>query len=313
MEKNDSIFLCGHNGMVGSAIYRLLKESNFKNIIVAPRSELNLTNQIEVENFFKDTKPNYVFLAAAKVGGIGANDSFSADFIYENLMIQNNVIHSSFKNDTKKLLFLGSSCIYPKNPVLPISENSLMSGKLEPTNSAYAIAKIAGIEMCKSYQKQYGFNAISIMPTNLYGPNDNFSLKNSHVLPALIRKFHDSKLNKLNEVTLWGDGTPFREFLHVDDLASAALHCMLHYNEPNIINIGVGHDIQIKKLATLVAEIIGFTGEIIWDNSKPNGTPRKLLDNSKILNLGWEPKIDLENGIISTYEWFKKNIGILRK
>lgn len=312
MNISDSIFLSGHKGMVGSAIHEKLISDGYKNIITASKNELDLTNQLDVKSFFKKNKPDYVFLAAAKVGGIHANNSLSGEFIYENMMIQNNVIDSAYKNETTKLLFLGSSCIYPKEPIIPINEDSLLSGKLEPTNRAYAIAKIAGIEMCQSYKKQYGFNAISIMPTNLYGPNDNFSLETSHVLPALIRKFHDAKINNQNSVTCWGDGSPYREFLHVKDLADAAIMCMKNYESEQIINIGTGVDITIKDLSSLISKVVDFKGEVLWDDSKPNGTPRKLLDSTRINELGWKPKISLEKGIQDTYLWFKENIQKVR-
>ena len=312
MNISDSIFLSGHKGMVGSAIHEKLLSDGYENIITASKNELDLTNQLDVESFFKKNKPEYVFLAAAKVGGIHANNSLSGEFIYENMMIQNNVINSAYKNKTTKLLFLGSSCIYPKEPIIPINEDSLLSGKLEPTNRAYAIAKIAGIEMCQSYKKQYGFNAISIMPTNLYGPNDNFSLETSHVLPALIRKFHDAKINNQNSVTCWGDGSPYREFLHVYDLAEAAIMCMKHYESEQIINIGTGVDITIKELSSLISKVVDFKGEVLWDDSKPNGTPRKLLDSTRINELGWKPKISLEKGIQETYLWFQENIQKVR-
>jgi len=312
MHKSDSIFLCGHKGMVGSAIHEKLISEDYKNIIIADKKELDLTNQLNVELFFKNNRPDYVFLAAAKVGGIHANNSLSGEFIYQNIMIQNNVINSAYVNKTKKLLFLGSSCIYPKEPEIPINEDSLLSGKLESTNRAYAIAKIAGIEMCQSYKKQYGFNAISIMPTNLYGPNDNFSLENSHVLAALIRKFHDAKTKNQNSVICWGDGSPYREFLHVNDLAEAAVMCMKSYESEQIINIGTGTDITIRDLSILISRIVDFKGEIIWDESKPNGTHRKLLDSTKINDLGWKPKISLEEGIKDTYLWFQENIESIR-
>tara|TARA_B100000989_G_C19505746_1_gene456448 strand:- start:572 stop:1513 length:942 start_codon:yes stop_codon:yes gene_type:complete len=307
MHKEDSIFICGHNGMVGSAINKKLIQEGFNNIITATRDELDLTNQSDVESFFNRNNPDYVFLAAAKVGGIHANDSLSGEFIYENIMIQNNVINSAYESGSKKILFLGSSCIYPKEPKIPISEDSLLSGKLEPTNKSYAIAKIAGIEMCQSYRKQYGFNAISIMPTNLYGPNDNFTLENSHVLAALIRKFNDAKENNIKSVTLWGDGSPYREFLHVYDLADAAVFCMKEYDKGEIINIGTGEDIQIKSLSNLISDIVGYDGKVLWDKTKPNGTHRKLLDITKISSLGWKPKISLKDGIEDTYKWFINN------
>ena len=312
MHKKESIFICGHNGMVGSAINKKLLEEGYKNIITASRDELDLTNQSDVKSFFNKYNPDYVFLAAAKVGGIHANDSLSGEFIYENIMIQNNVINSAYESGSKKLLFLGSSCIYPKEPTIPISEDSLLSGKLEPTNKSYAIAKIAGIEMCQSYRKQYNFNAISIMPTNLYGPNDNFTLENSHVLAAFIRKFSDAKENNIERVTLWGDGSPYREFLHVNDLAEAAVFCMNDYDSSEIVNIGTGEDIQIKSLSSLVSNIVGFNGEVLWDKTKPNGTHRKLLDITKISSLGWKPKISLKEGIEDTYDWFIKNIEKVR-
>lgn len=312
MNISDSIFLCGHNGMVGSAIHEKLISDGYENIITASKNELDLTNQLDVESFFKKNKPDYVILAAAKVGGIHANNSLSGEFIYQNMMIQNNVIDSAYKNETTKLLFLGSSCIYPKEPIIPINEDSLLSGKLEPTNRAYAIAKIAGIEMCQSYKKQYGFNAISIMPTNLYGPNDNFSLENSHVLAALIRKFHDAKTNNQNTVTCWGDGSPYREFLHVKDLADAAIMCMKNYESEQIINIGTGVDISIRDLSSLISKVVDFKGEVLWDDSKPNGTPRKLLDSTRINELGWKPKISLKEGIQETYLWFQENIQKVR-
>jgi len=312
MNISDSIFLSGHKGMVGSAIHEKLLSDGYENIITASKNELDLTNQLDVESFFKKNKPEYVFLAAAKVGGIHANNSLSGEFIYENMMIQNNVINSAYKNETTKLLFFGSSCIYPKESIVPIKEDSLLSGKLEPTNRAYAIAKIAGIEMCQTYKKQYGFNAISIMPTNLYGPNDNFSLETSHVLPALIRKFHDAKINNQNSVTCWGDGSPYREFLHVYDLAEAAIMCMKHYESEQIINIGTGVDITIKELSSLISKVVDFKGEVLWDDSKPNGTPRKLLDSTRINELGWKPKISLEKGIKETYLWFQENIQKVR-
>ena len=312
MNISDSIFLSGHKGMVGSAIHEKLIADGYKNIITASKNELDLTNQLEVETFFKKNKPDYVILAAAKVGGIHANNSLSGEFIYQNMMIQNNVIDSAYKNEATKLLFLGSSCIYPKEPIIPINEDSLLSGKLEPTNRAYAIAKIAGIEMCQSYKKQYGFNAISIMPTNLYGPNDNFSLENSHVLAALIRKFHDAKTNNQNTVTCWGDGSPYREFLHVKDLADAAIMCMKNYESEQIINIGTGVDITIRDLSSLISKVVDFKGEVLWDDSKPNGTPRKLLDSTRINELGWKPKISLEEGIQETYLWFQENIQKVR-
>ncbi len=307
MKKNSKIYIAGHNGMVGSAILRKLTSENFSNIVTKSKNELDLINQESVEEFMKIEKPEYVILAAAKVGGIYANNTYSGDFIYENLMIQNNLIFSSLKYDVKKFLFLGSSCIYPKEASLPISEDQILRGPLEETNQSYAIAKIAGIQLCQSYRKQYGFNSISIMPTNLYGPYDNFSLKNSHVLAALIRKFHDGKVSNLPEVVCWGDGTPLREFLHVDDLADAVLFCMENYDGNEIINVGTGKEISIENLSIIIKELIGYKGETLWDTSQPNGTHSKLLDVSKINELGWEAKIKLTDGIKQTYEWFSDN------
>ena len=302
MVSNSRIYVAGHNGLVGSAIVRHLKAQGFTNIITADRRQCDLTNLNAVKTLFMLEQPEYVFLAAAKVGGIGGNADYPADFIYENLMIQSNVISVAAEMNVEKLLFLGSSCIYPKLAKQPITEDQLLSGHLEPSNDAYAIAKIAGIKMCQAYRKQYGFNAISLMPTNLYGPNDNFDLLNSHVLPAMIRKFHEAD----DKVTLWGDGSAMREFLHVDDLAEACYVCMQDYNEPESINIGTGEDVTIKELAETVADIVG--NKIIWwDESKPNGTPRKVLNVSKLKSLGWEPKISLRDGIKSTYEWYKEH------
>ena len=309
MDSNSKIFVAGHNGLVGSAIVRNLKEKGFANIITADRNKCDLTNINEVKTFFKIERPEYVFLAAAKVGGIGANSELPADFIYENLMIQSNVIHSSYKTGVKKLLFLGSSCIYPKFANQPITEDQLLSGHLEPSNDAYAIAKIAGIKMCQAYRKQYGFNAIAVMPTNLYGPNDNFDHNSSHVLPALISKFHGS-LDKSKHwvVKLWGDGSPMREFLHVDDLAEACYTCMEKYDSEEHINVGTGEDVSIKELAETIVDVVGYKNDYEWDTSKPNGTPRKVLNVDKIKSLGWEPKISLRKGIESTYEWYKENV-----
>lgn len=312
MNKNSKIYIAGHTGMVGSAILRKLKSENYTNLILKSRKELDLINQEAVENFLNTEKPEYVFLAAAKVGGIYANESKSADFIYENLMIQNNLITSSFNNNVKKLLFLGSSCIYPKKSNLPIAEDQILTGPLEETNKSYAIAKIAGLQLCQSFRKQYGFNAISIMPTNLYGPNDNFSLETSHVLPALIRKFHEAKANNSDSVTCWGDGSPLREFLYVDDLADASLFCMKNYDESEPVNIGTGKEISIQELSELIKSVTGFKGNILWDESKPNGTHSKLLNVSKINNLGWVSKIDLEDGIKKTYKWFTKNLTLIK-
>jgi GDP-L-fucose synthase len=307
MDKNSKIYIAGHRGLVGSAILRLLKSKNYKNIIIHTHSELDLINSNEVKSFFEKEKPEYVFLAAAKVGGILANDQRSAEFIYQNLMIQSNIIHNSYLNKTKKLLFLGSSCIYPRNCPQPIKEEYLLSNYLEKTNEAYAIAKIAGIKMCQNYNKQYHTNFISIMPTNLYGINDHFNLKSSHVLPALIRKFHDAKINNKKEVVVWGTGKPKREFLNVQDLAEAALFLIKNYDESEIINIGTGIDVSIKNLAKMIQKITNFKGKIKWDTSKPDGTPRKLLNVNKINKLGWQHKINLEEGLKITYDWFLKN------
>lgn len=301
MEKHSKIYIAGHRGMVGSAILRRLQAEGFDNFVLRTSNELDLRNQQAVANFFAEEKPEYVFLAAAKVGGIVANNTYKADFIYENLMIQNNVIHQSYVNGVKKLMFLGSSCIYPKLAPQPLKEDYLLTGLLEPTNEPYAIAKIAGIKMCDAYRDQYGCNFISVMPTNLYGPNDNYDLKNSHVLPALIRKFHEAKESGASEVTVWGTGAPLREFLHADDLADACVYLMKTYDEPGLVNIGVGHDISIKDLAYLVKDIVGFEGEIVFDTSKPDGTPRKLMDVSKLKSKGWEAKISLRDGITEVY------------
>ncbi|MFH1662244.1 MAG: GDP-L-fucose synthase [Candidatus Falkowbacteria bacterium] len=313
MNKNSKIYIAGHRGLVGSAIKRKLKEENYSNLVFRTREELDLLNGNKVDGFFKKEKPEYVFFAAAKVGGILANDTYPADFIYQNLVIQNNIIHNSYLNKVKKLLFLGSSCIYPKKCPQPIKEEYLLSGYLEETNRAYAIAKIAGIEMCQSYNKQYKTNFISVMPTNLYGPNDNFNLKNSHVLPALIRKFHEAKINNNNLVVIWGSGLPRREFLHVDDLAGACLFLMENYDDSEIVNIGTGEDITIFELAELIKNIIGFKGNIICDKNKPDGTLHKLLDVSKINQIGWSYNISLEVGIEKTYKWFLDNYNMVRK
>ncbi|HYD35472.1 MAG TPA: GDP-L-fucose synthase [Vitreimonas sp.] len=307
MKKNAKIFLAGYRGLVGSALLRRLQKAGYKNILTRTRKELELLNQAAVETFFAEEKPEYVFLAAAKVGGIMANKTQKAEFIYENLQLQNNVIHAAWKHGVKKLLFLGSSCIYPKLSPQPIKEEFLLTGPLEETNDAYAVAKIAGIVMCQSYNSQYGTNFISVMPTNLYGPNDNFDLKNSHVLPALIRKFHEAKINNKPSVTLWGTGEVFREFLHVDDLADACLFLMENYDSSEIINIGTGQDMTIKQLAETVQEIVGYEGEIKWDRNKPNGTPRKQLDMTKLTALGWKPKIQLATGLQKVYDWFKEH------
>lgn len=304
MKKDSKIFIAGHNGMVGSAILKILKKKGYTNVITKNKKELNLLNQKEVNDFFEKNKPEYVFLAAAKVGGIVANNTMRADFIYENLVVETNVIHASHVNKVKKLLFLGSSCIYPKFANQPIEETSLLTGPLEATNEYYAIAKIAGIKLCEAYRDQYKDNFISVMPTNLYGPNDNYDLQNSHVLPAMIRKFHEAKLNKEPTVTIWGTGTPKREFLHVDDLAEACIFLMKNYNERDTLNIGTGIDISIKKLAEEVKAITGYSGKIIFDKTKPDGTPRKLLNVNKIYRIGWKHKIDLSKGIKMTYKSF---------
>ena len=300
MDSNSRVYVAGNTGLVGSAIVRMLHMKGYTNILSTPSSHFDLRRQDDVERFFKNNEPDYVYLAAAKVGGIGANSNYPGHFIYDNLMIQSNIIHAARKFGVKKLLFLGSSCIYPKMCEQPIKEEYLMTGPLEPTNDAYAIAKIAGIKMCQAYRQQYGLNAISLMPTNLYGPNDNFDLENAHVLPTLIRKFHEAK----TDVTLWGDGSPMREFLHVDDLAEACFVCMRDYNDPEPINVGTGTDVTIRELASSISNVVGFKGNMHWDADKPNGTPRKVLDVSKIKSLGWEPKISLEDGIRSTYEWY---------
>ncbi len=304
MRKQSKIYVAGHRGLVGSAIVRKLLAEGYENLLLRTKAELNLLCQSAVETFFEREKPEHVFLAAAKVGGILANKMEKADFIYENLQIQNNIVHSAWKNGVTKLLFLGSSCIYPKMCVQPIKEEYLMTGPLEETNDAYALAKIAGIKMCQSYNAQYGTNFISVMPTNLYGPNDNFDLESSHVLPAMIRKFHEAKLAGAPQVTLWGTGTPRREFLHVDDLAAAIVYLMQTYDGSEIVNIGTGEDVTIKELAELVRKEVGYEGEIAWDTTKPDGTPRKWLDVSKLHALGWKHGIALQEGIRGTYSWF---------
>lgn len=301
MQPSDKIYIAGHRGMVGSAIRRNLEAAGFNNLVLRTSSELDLRDQRAVASFFEEEKPAYVFLAAAKVGGIVANNTYRADFIYENLMIQNHVIHEAYRNKVEKLMFLGSSCIYPKLAPQPLKEEYLLTGPLEPTNEPYAVAKIAGIKMCDAYRSQYGCNFVSVMPTNLYGPNDNYDLQNSHVLPAMLRKFHDAHVNSIPEVTLWGTGAPLREFLHADDMADACIYLMQHYNEPGPINIGVGEDIAIKNLAEMVRKIVGYEGNIVWDSSKPDGTPRKLMDVSKLNDLGWKAGIELEEGIRAVY------------
>ena len=304
MDSESRVYVAGNTGLVGSAIVRMLHRKGYTNILSSPSSYWDLRRQDDVGRFFQINQPQYVYLAAAKVGGIGANRDYPAHFIYVNLMIQSNIINAARKFGVKKLIFLGSSCIYPKMCEQPIKEEYLMTGPLEPTNDAYAIAKIAGIKMCQAYRKQYGFNAISLMPTNLYGPNDNFDRETSHVLPALIGKFSDAKKNGDVSVTCWGDGSAMREFLHVDDLAEACFTCMKYYDSPEPINVGTGEDVTIKELAETIANIVGYDNLINWDTSKPNGTPRKVLNVDKIKTLGWEPKISLEEGIKSTYEWY---------
>lgn len=306
-DKNAVIFVAGANGMVGSAIVRALKTKGYKNILTPNSKELDLSNQLAVNSWFEINKPDYVFLAAAKVGGIMANNTFRADFLYVNLMIEANIIHASHVNQVKKLLFLGSSCIYPKLAPQPLKEEYLLTGELEYTNEPYAIAKIAGIKLAENYRKQYQSAFISAMPTNLYGPNDNYDLNNSHVLPALIRKFHEAKIHGAKDVTIWGTGSPLREFLHVDDLANACIFLMESYEGDEWLNIGVGNDISIKDLALLIKDIVGFEGELIFDTSKPDGTPRKLMDVSKINNLGWKAEISLEEGIKAVYEAYKQH------
>ena len=317
MDSDSKILIAGANGMVGSAIVRNLESKGYKNIIKGTRQVVDFSYEEETEHFFKKNKPEYVFVAAAKVGGIMANNNYKADFLTENLRIQTNIIESANRWNVKKLLFLGSSCIYPRLATQPITEDQLMTGALEPTNDAYAIAKIAGIMMCQAYRQQYGFNAISLMPTNLYGPNDNFDLETSHVLPAMIAKFHQGK--KIIDydaheggfyqpsITLWGDGSAMREFLHVDDLAEACYICMKEYNEVEHINVGTGEDVRIWELANIISSVVGFSGETVWDFTKPNGTPRKVLNVDKIKSLGWQPKISLREGIEKTYEWYKTN------
>ncbi|MBK9478695.1 MAG: GDP-L-fucose synthase [Bacteroidetes bacterium] len=302
MNSNSKIFIAGHNGMVGSAILRRLTAEGFSNFVVRSSKELDLRNQQQVTDFFASEKPEFVFLAAAKVGGIVANNTYRGAFLYENLMIQNNVIHAAYLNGVKKLMFLGSSCIYPKLAPQPLKEEYLLTGLLEPTNEPYAIAKIAGIKMCDAYRSQYGCNFISVMPTNLYGPNDNYDLNNSHVLPALLRKFHTAKVENKATVEIWGSGSPMREFLHVDDLAEACYYLMQNYNEAGLVNIGVGEDISIKDLALLIKKIVGYSGELKFDASKPDGTPRKLMDVSKLHAFGWKHKIGLEDGIKNVYQ-----------
>ncbi len=308
MDSNSRVFIAGAQGMVGSAIKRNLESKNYNDIYWVRRKNCDLRNRLEVDAYFKQAQPEYVFLAAAKVGGILGNKNHPAEFIYDNLMIQSNVIDAAYRNGVKKLLFLGSSCIYPKFPNIPITEDQLMTGPLESSNSAYAVAKIAGMRMCQAYRDQYGFNAISLMPTNLYGPNDSFDVNNGHVLPSLIAKFHDGLSHSEHWVIkLWGDGSPKREFLHVDDLAEACYKCMQDYDDAEHINVGTGEDVTIKELAETIVDVVGYENDYEWDTDKPNGTPRKVLNVDKIKSLGWEPKIGLREGVESTYKWYVEN------
>ena len=309
MQSEGSIFIAGHSGLAGSAILRALQSRGYSRLIVRKHQELELTDARAVKDFFQQERPESVFLAAAKVGGIQANNTLPAEFLRENLLIQTHVLHEAWQAGVKKLLFLGSSCIYPKLAPQPIPESALLTGELEPTNDAYALAKIAGIQLCKAYRKQYGANFIAVMPTNLYGPHDNFHPEHSHVLPALLRRFHEAQRDGLQEVTVWGSGTPRREFLHSDDLANACLFLMEHYESPEIINIGWGQDCTIRELAEMIAKTVGYTGKLKWDDSRPDGTPRKVLDNRKLSALGWEPKISLQEGLRLTYQWYLKNHG----
>src|SRR5438477_2732766 len=309
MDKSDKIFVAGHRGMVGSAVMRRLKTEAFSNLVTRERAQLDLTNESAVAKFFEQERPHIVLAAAAKVGGIKANNDYPVEFLVENLRIQNNVIRSAYENGVRKLLFLGSSCIYPKFAPQPILESTLLSGPLEPTNEAYAIAKIAGIKLCQAFSREYGPNFISAMPTNLYGPNDNFDLESSHVLAALLRKAYQAKKSGARELVVWGTGTPRREFLHVDDCASACLYLLEKYDSPEIINVGCGEDISIHELAELICDVVGFDGELSWDKTKPDGTPRKLLDVSKLRGLGWSPTIPIRYGIARTSDWFPKNVA----
>ena len=307
MDSNSKIFVAGHNGLVGSAIIRNLEKKNYNNIYWVCRENCDLTNKVKVDAYFQQAKPEYVFLAAAKVGGIGGNSKYPAEYIYDNLMIQTNIIDAAYKNGVKKLIMLGSSCIYPRLAKQPMKEEELLTSELEPTNDAYAVAKIAGLRMARAYRQQYGFNAISLMPTNLYGPGDNFHPENSHVMPALIRRFHEAEKSDAPKVTCWGDGSAMREFLHVDDLAEACYVCMQDYDEDYHINVGTGEDVTIKELTETIVDVVGYAGEVKWDTSKPNGTPRKLLNVDKIHKLGWKHKIGLREGIVSTYIWYMEN------
>lgn len=313
MERDSKIYVAGHRGLVGSAIIRALNERGHQNLVLRTSSELDLRNQAATHEFFASEKPDYVFLAAAKVGGILANNTYPAEFIYDNLAMELNVIDAAYRNGASKLLFLGSSCIYPKFAPQPMKEDHLLTGILEPTNEPYAIAKIAGLKMCEAYKRQYGFDAISLMPTNLYGPGDNFDLKTSHVLPALMRKFHEAKLSGDSEVVVWGSGTPKREFLYADDLADAALFLMDNYEDLSTINVGVGEDLSIAELASEVSKVVGFEGQIVYDSTKPDGTPRKLLDTGKINGLGWRPRTTLTVGLKMTYDWLLANPSLLTR
>ncbi|WP_354676994.1 GDP-L-fucose synthase [Cupriavidus plantarum] len=309
MNPQAKIYVAGHRGLAGSAIVRRLRAAGYDNLVQRTHAELDLTNQAAVDAFFEAERPEYVFLAAAKVGGIHANDTYPAEFLRDNLAIQTNVIHAAWKNGTRKLAFLGSSCIYPKFAPQPMPESSLLTGALEPTNEWYAVAKIAGIKMCQAYRRQYGFDAISLMPTNLYGPGDNFDLQNSHVLPALLRKFHEAKARGDSEVVVWGTGTPRREFMHVDDLGAAAVFLIETYSDEDFVNVGVGSDVSIRELADIVKDVTGFQGNIVQDTSKPDGTPRKLMDVGRLSALGWHAKVELREGIAQTYAWFVEHYG----
>ena len=312
MDSQAKVFVAGHNGLVGGAVVRALKQQGYSNLIVRSSRELDLRQQQAVEDFFATEKPEYVFLAAAKVGGIQANNIYRGEFLYDNLMIESNIIHSAYRHQVQKLLFLGSSCIYPKLCAQPMREDYLLTGALEPTNEPYAIAKIAGLKLCENYCRQYGVNFISAMPTNLYGVNDNFDLNNSHVLPALMRKFHEAKVSQASTVTVWGTGEPLREFLYVDDLADALIYLMKTYNDVDFVNVGTGQEISIKELALTIQAVVGFEGELVFDTSKPNGTPRKLLDVARLNSLGWQAQIDLKTGIEKTYAWYLENVDTLR-
>ena len=312
MDSQAKVFVAGHNGLVGGALVRALKQQGYSNLVLRSSRELDLRQQQAVDDFFATEKPDYVFLAAAKVGGIQANNIYRGEFLYDNLMIESNIIHSAYRHQVQKLLFLGSSCIYPKLCAQPMREDYLLTGALEPTNEPYAIAKIAGLKLCENYCRQYGVNFISAMPTNLYGVNDNFDLNNSHVLPALMRKFHEAKVNQANTVTVWGTGEPLREFLYVDDLADALIYLMKTYDDVDFVNVGTGQEISIKELALTIQAVVGFKGELVFATSKPNGTPRKLLDVSRLNSLGWQAQTDLKTGIEKTYAWYLENVDTLR-